>query len=224
MKLRISNEFTDLFEEFGHNFETFKKFCDKIIFDRNEFDKILYEESHFDQSSFIGLGNSVEKQIYEIIADYFIKNKEIFQTPKYKSADGHYETPVEHHLQDLLRKYFDRERQKFNEDTQKDNKQKIKEERASAFYELQDGENMSKNQNDNKEIPVPLRIVEFLVIVLFFIFTYFYMNIIPISDIAVFNQKILNIFNENGNCIEEFTTLNSPKIMNKWLLDCVVTQ
>ncbi len=75
---------------------------------------------------------------------------------------------------------------------------------------------------ENKEISIPtwLRFFEFLIICVYLITSYFYINQIPINFTSYFNNMITEVFNEKENCVGYFTNIITTNDANKWLLNC----
>jgi hypothetical protein len=76
--------------------------------------------------------------------------------------------------------------------------------------------------HENKEISIPtwLRFFEFLIICVYLITSYFYINQIPIIYTSHFNNMITQVFNEKEDCLGYYSKIITMNDANKWLLNC----
>lgn len=79
-----------------------------------------------------------------------------------------------------------------------------------------------ENYQDNNEVSIPtwLRFFEFFIICVYLLTSYFYINQIPIIYTSHFNDMIIQVFNENENCVDYFNKIITVNDGNKWLLNC----
>jgi hypothetical protein len=72
-------------------------------------------------------------------------------------------------------------------------------------------------------IPDWLRYTEAIIIFIYLICAYSYINTFTIQDTSYFNDTILKVFNEQDDCLNYFIEIQSTIEANRWLYNCYIT-
>ncbi len=81
---------------------------------------------------------------------------------------------------------------------------------------------VKKNEDYDDRIPWWMRLFEFIAILFYLLFNHHYINLVQVSAISFFTNKMVTVFNKNKDCIDQLSKIHSPTEMNFWIYNCYV--
>jgi len=245
LKNKIKNNYSDVLEEFSMDDNNLLEYFDLIFQQRlkiREFE--IEEDAKFEEFKKIN-STSLDDPL-EVASLKLIYNKDNKLIPKKRLTKDKDELKTKDQIKRLIDDYLKRERVE-KEKIKSNNPDNFQEEKIQNFGsnsqivkkegELESSikiEEKSKKPTKLKKakellnfIPTNqiggiIRVVEFLCVLLYFIFSHLDINQVPIQELNFLNSKMMQTFNKKEDCIQKFQEIQSPVPMNDWILGCLI--
>jgi hypothetical protein len=244
LKNKIKNNYADVLEEFSMDEKNLLEYFDLILQQRlkiREFE--IEEDAKFEEFKKI-YSTSLDDPL-EVASLKLIYNKDNKLIPKKRLTKDKDELKTKDQIKRLIDDYIKRERAE-KEKIKSNNQDNFQEEKIqnygsnSQIINKEGEEENSIKLEGNSKKPAKLkakellnfiptyqiggiiRVVEFLCVILYFIFNHLDINQVPIQDMNFLNHKMVQTFNKKEDCIQKFQEIQSPVPMNDWLYNCLI--
>jgi hypothetical protein len=175
-------------------------------FNENENHNIIEENKEILDLSHMIIENMKNKD------STIIKDKNIFNAT--------YETDREPHVRDMMEEYFKKENQDIFENKVIEIEQIEEKEIQKLFSRFKKLPKKYATYETYKKVKEYFKYAEVILVFILLFFIHIYLNQIQISELSLFNNRAIDIFDDQDYCINQYKKITSADKLNDWMVNC----
>lgn len=211
-------KYSEIVNIFEGGLPVFIGYCQMLITEMKDKENEDFDLDNLNKENEISINELVDMIIEGIKSEgEIIKNKNIFYS--------FYDQNKEFYINHIINFYLRQENEEISRYNLEKSMKQIQEDKIEPKKnKFEDTEDIPNKWLENfyRKMKNVFKFGEILLIFLLLYTTNSILNEVTISELSIFNNKVISIFDESDYCIDKFNLITSANSLNSWMKGCYI--